>query len=137
MDEEYIKNELLNCEMCELILGTNVDVHVNKNECEIRADIVVEKKKSVRIWGQVITCEHQVVEDALVELVRVINKCECGKKLYEGIAHTYTDCKGFYQFDVCDYKGEVLKIIVGKPVVCRVIPLYDESESSEYEKEKL
>ena len=135
MDDEYIKNEFLNCEICELIPGTNIDVQVNKHECEIRADIVVEKKKSVRIWGQVMTCDHKPVEDALVELVRVVSKCECGKKVYEGIAHTYSDCKGFYQFDVCDFKDDMFKIIVGKPAVCRVVPLMDECQAAEFEQE--
>lgn len=121
------KNEFLSFEACELIEGASADVHVNRNECEVRADIVVERRRSVRIWGQVLTTDHSPVENALVQLVRVSAKCECGK-VYEGIAHTVTDSKGFYQFEVCCPRDEFFKILVGKPASCiRVIPLLEES----------
>ena len=57
MDEEYIKNEFLSCEVCEVIPGTNTDVVVNKNECEMRVVIMVVKKRSVRLWGQVFSSD--------------------------------------------------------------------------------
>jgi hypothetical protein len=128
MEEDLLNNDFLNCETCELIAGTNMDIHVNRNECEVRTDIIVEKKRSVRIWGQVLTTDHCAVENALVELVRVSKNCECGKRVYEGIAHTITDSQGFYQFEVCSTRDEFFKVVVGKAVPCvRAIPLLEES----------
>ncbi|MEI6101202.1 MAG: hypothetical protein WCP73_05115 [Eubacteriales bacterium] len=127
MEKESLKSEVLTYDVCELIAGSSVDVHANRNESEVRADIVVEKKRSVRLWGQVLTAEQNPVQNALVQLVRVSNRCDCGKVELEGIAHTVTDSQGFYQFDVSNVKDDTFKIIVGKPVVCcRVIPLLEE-----------
>ncbi len=128
MEENAIKNGFMNCDTCELIAGANMDVHLNRNECEVRADIIVEKKRSVRIWGQVLTTDQTPVENALIQLIRVSTTCNCGKTIYEGVAHTITDNKGFYQFDVCSALDDLFKIIVGKPVPCvRAIPLLEES----------
>lgn len=90
-----------NCkrEFCESIRGNSFDVDLNKNDCEIRADVKVGKKNCVRLWGQVKDCDDQPVQDALVKLLKPIYKQ--GKVEYIGIAHTITDCLGFYQFDVC------------------------------------
>ena len=86
-------------EYCESIVGNFFDVALNKNDCEVRADIIVSRKKSVRLWGQVKDCEDEPIKDALIKLLKPIYKK--GKIEYIGIAHTITDCLGFYQFDVC------------------------------------
>ena len=99
------------------VLGNSIDIHVgrNDNSAEIRADVKVEEFCSKRIWGQVINCYNQPVANSLVKLVRVV--CQGNKKFYEGVAHTITDCEGFYQFDVCDNDdNECYKLIINKAV---------------------
>lgn len=111
MGEEYGKSE------CEkgFIGGNSIDVQVKDCDCEIKADITVSEVKSVRIWGQVKTCKGQPVAHALVKLLKIVKKsCDCE---YHGVAHTITDCKGFYQFDLCsDEMGCSYKILVSKAV---------------------
>lgn len=86
-------------EYCETVRGNAMDVELKNNDCEIRADIIVGREKCVRLWGQIKDCEGNPVKDALVKLLKPIYKY--GKIEYVGIAHTITDCLGFYQFDVC------------------------------------
>ncbi len=117
-EEEYKKyegkcdnhNEYMSC--CELVKGNSIDIEVEKEDCEVRADLVVNRSHTVRIWGQVKDCEGDGVSDVLVKLLKVLSK-KHGK--YVGVAHTITDCQGFYQFDVakCE-KDSYYKIIVGK-----------------------
>ncbi|MGL4990549.1 MAG: hypothetical protein ACRC57_05170 [Sarcina sp.] len=97
------------------VLGNSIDIHVGKNDqsAEIRADVKVDEFESKRIWGQVINCSNQPIANSLVKLIKVI--CKGNKKYYEGVAHTITDCEGFYQFDVCDNnENECYKIIITK-----------------------
>lgn len=99
------------------VLGNSIDIHVGKNDCsaEIRADVKVNEFESKRIWGQVLNCHNEPVPNSLVKLVRVV--CQGNRKYYEGIAHTITDCEGFYQFDVCDNNdNECYKIIINKAI---------------------
>lgn len=100
-------------ELCESVQGNEVDLDLKKCDCEVRADLVVNRKHCIRVWGQVIDCECHPVKDALVNLLRSYN--HHGKVEYEGIAYTSTDCCGFYQFDVCvEDDLDKYKIIVGK-----------------------
>ncbi|MEG1002141.1 MAG: hypothetical protein RSF37_01990 [Clostridium sp.] len=99
------------------VLGNSIDIHVDRcdNSAEIRADIKVDEFNSKRIWGQVLNCNGEPVPNSLVKLVRVV--CQGNRKYYEGIAHTITDCEGFYQFDVCEnLENECYKIIINKAV---------------------
>ncbi|MHB1314340.1 MAG: hypothetical protein ACYCX2_02500 [Christensenellales bacterium] len=96
---------------CEYIKGNVAEVEVKECDCEIRADVVVKKIRCIRLWGQVTTCEGRPVEEALVKLVKEV--CHGKDTKLIGIAHTVTDCKGFYQFDLCAEKAEY-KVIVGK-----------------------
>lgn len=111
-------NETINCKKkdCEHIEGNIVEIDVKKDDCEIKADIEVDRKKTVRLWGQVKDCRGIPVNCALVKLVKKINVC--GKPHLKGLAHTVTDCKGFYQFDICTpVHQEKFFIIVGKPAI--------------------
>ncbi|MGL5439840.1 MAG: hypothetical protein ACRDA4_05555, partial [Filifactoraceae bacterium] len=102
---------------CEPIFGNSLDLDVDDCSCEIRADVVVEKTSpSVRLWGQIKDCSGCPVPNALIKLVRV-SHCN-GTHKYEGIAHTISDCYGFYQFDLCanDCKSNSYRVIVGKSV---------------------
>lgn len=103
----------LNNSCCEVINGNNIDMDLCTDDCEIRADIVVSKANTVRVWGQVKDCDDGPVVNALVKLVRPVNM---GDKIeYEGVSHTLTDCSGFYQFDVEACQTDVkYKILVGK-----------------------
>lgn len=99
------------------VLGNSIDIHIGKNDksAEIRADVKVDEFNSKRIWGQVVNCKNEPVPNSLVKLVRVV--CQGNKKHYEGIAHTITDCEGFYQFDVCENNdNECYKLIINKAV---------------------
>ncbi|MEG0229547.1 MAG: hypothetical protein RR640_02980, partial [Oscillospiraceae bacterium] len=82
----------------------NFDVSPSMPDSEIRADVTVGERRAVRVWGQIRDCQGRPIGKALLKLVRKINSC--GRERYIGVAHTVTDCEGFYQFDVCvDERG--------------------------------
>lgn len=102
-------------EPCENIKGNVLDLDVKRTDSEIRADIQVsnEKKCCVRIWGQITDCYGKPIEHALVKLLETCRSY--GKIEYKGVAHTTTDCKGYYQFEVClDDEYDKFRIIVSK-----------------------
>lgn len=105
-----------NCENSNVVVGNSVDIDMkDKHLCgssEIRSDIVVEEFNAKRVWGQVVNCNGCPVANCLVKLVKIV--CENGKNYYRGIAHTITNCEGFYQFDVCSDDCSCYKIIVNK-----------------------
>ena len=106
-------NETLYNPCCEVITGNNIDMELCKDDCEVRADIVVSRSNTVRVWGQVKDCNNNPIANALVKLVKpvLINGCI----EHDGVAHTLTDCAGFYQFDVETPKNNVrYKVLVGK-----------------------
>ncbi|MGL4800951.1 MULTISPECIES: hypothetical protein [Peptostreptococcaceae] len=123
------KNECNNNCTCSMestiITGNSLELDVNYCESEIRADIVVSEFKSVRLWGQVINCDGRPIPNALVKLLKV----ECyGKHIsYKGIAHTISDCEGFYQFDLCGNADDddCYKLLVSKAAYGpeRIIPV--------------
>lgn len=102
------------------ILGNSVDIKLKECDAsEVRADVLVEnatREKEchvVRLWGQVKDCNGEPVSNALIKLIKVTNGCN--GKSYQGIAHTISDCEGFYQFDLCYCSGhESYKVLVGK-----------------------
>ena len=97
----------------KIAYGNSLDLKVGDCESEIRADITVEEFESVRVWGQILNCEGKPVPNALVKLVKVV--CGCKKTDYIGVAHTMTDCEGFYQFEVCTCPDDACyRIIVSK-----------------------
>jgi hypothetical protein len=77
------------------IIGNSVDVSM-RDVChsEIKANIIVKELDTVRLWGQVKDCKGRPIANVTMKLL----KYECGE--YNGIAHTVTDCQGFYQFDL-------------------------------------
>lgn len=98
---------------CEYIEGNTIDINIEANDCEIKADITVAPAiKTVRVWGRVRECNGCPVEGALVKLVKE-TASGCDTYDYSGVAHGVTDCEGFYQFDVCDKCG-AYKVIVSK-----------------------
>ena len=106
--------------------GNSLDVDVNYCESEIRADIVVSEFNSVRLWGRIVNCEGKPVVNALIKLVKVV--CEGCHVYYQGVAHTISDCDGFYQFELCscdeDDETPCYKVLVSKAAYGqeRIIP---------------
>ena len=98
---------------CTVFNGNSVDININNCECEIRADIVLSEYKAVRLWGRVVNCEGKPIENALIKLVKF--ECDCKHEYYRVIAHTISDCKGFYQFELCNYDDKSkYKLLVSK-----------------------
>lgn len=112
---------------CSIISGNSLDVNVNKCDCEVRADIMVAEFNSVRLWGRVVNCDGKPVSNALVKLLKVV--CQGDRVGYQGVAHTVSDCDGFYQFEVCNLhdgcEEPCFKVLVGKAAVGpeRLIPV--------------
>lgn len=91
------------------VVGNSVNFSVGSNDSEIKADIIVGYRNSVRVWGQVKDCNGQAIGCAYVKLVKMT------KHGLVGIAHTISDCLGFYQFDICPCTdGCDFTVIVGK-----------------------
>lgn len=117
--EEHLKsdtqcNHISGNEVCECIKGNSLDVNIDKSDSDIRADLVLETKSIIRIWGQIKDCHGNTVGDAIVSLLKpgYIR----GKLNYVCTATTVTDYMGFYQFELDnDYKDTVYRIIVSKP----------------------
>lgn len=87
------------CEFLEGNVSKPIKVDKNTKACEIRVDLEVERRRTIRIWGQVKDCKGKPVKCALLKLVREIKR-DCHTE-FEGVAHGVTDCLGLYQFDVC------------------------------------
>lgn len=98
---------------CDSVKGNAIELELQKDDCEVRADVIVSRTSGVRIWGQVRDCDGYPVSDSLVKLVKVV--VYCGNVEVQGIAHTITDCTGFYQFEVpaCEV-GAKYRILVHK-----------------------
>lgn len=97
-----------------IVYGNSLDLTFGECESEIRADVTVEELQSVRLWGRIINCNGDSIPSALLKLVKVVTDC-CGKVDYHGVAHTVSDCNGFYQFDLCTCPEDTcFKIIVSK-----------------------
>lgn len=99
------------------VFGNSIDINIDpcNSAVEIRADVKVEEFQTKRLWGQIVNCEGRPVPNTLIKLVKVLRKsCETE---YIGMAHTVTDCEGFYQFDICAKEESDYKIIVNKAVI--------------------
>ena len=96
----------------QYVVGNSVDFDIDECDSEIKADITVGKRETVRVWGQIKDCDGNPVPYAYLKLIRTSGNC------MEGIAHTITDCNGYYQFDICRCtdggNGTSFSILVGK-----------------------
>lgn len=79
------------------VIPSGTDVYINKNDCEVKADITVNRIKNIVVWGYVRDCKGYPIEEAFVNLLKYENSYNNELK---AISHTYTDCNGFYQFDL-------------------------------------
>lgn len=101
---------------CSVYEGDNAGLDIKEGECEVRRDLMIKKAECVRIWGQIKDCRGCPVRGALVKLVKQV--CKGHKCWYIGIAHTLTDCQGFYQFDICRKEEKCsYRVIAGKAAV--------------------
>lgn len=101
------------CDTNTIVSGNSIVVDTNCNASEIKADIKVSEFDSLRLWGQVLNCNGQPVSNVLVKLMRII--CTPQGESYQGIAHTITDCNGFYQFELCrEDRNSKYKVLVSK-----------------------
>lgn len=101
----------VNCEreVCERIGPNSSDVWIHEDDCNVRADVKVDKTRTTLLWGYVTGCTDGPVEDATVTLLRSKNGCR-----FEKICHTHTDSTGYYQFELpCDMKGS-FRVVVTK-----------------------
>ncbi|MEF9935498.1 MAG: hypothetical protein RR539_10040 [Clostridium sp.] len=83
-----------NTSSCSYVVGNNANVAINNCDCEVQVDIKVREQNGVRVWGRITDCQGNPVSEVLVKLVKQIPGG------YAGVAHTITDCSGFYQFEV-------------------------------------
>ncbi|MGL5086329.1 MAG: hypothetical protein ACRC68_11545 [Clostridium sp.] len=97
------------CDDDSYVVGNSVDFTIDKCDSEIKADVTVSYRDTVRVWGQIKDCSGKPVQYAYLKLIKVSS---CG---YVGVAHTITDCLGFYQFDICPCTdGSSFRLLVGK-----------------------
>lgn len=83
-----------------IVSGPNTQFSIDACQSQICADITVSEFSTVRVWGQIKNTCNEPVPGVLLKLVRV--GCDAyGEPKYYGLAHTISDCDGFYQFDVC------------------------------------
>lgn len=95
-------------------IGNSATINTDRLTCEseVRADVVIAKENNIRLWGIIKDCDGNIVEHALVKLIE-ITESNC-QRIYKGIAHTVSDCQGFYQFDLCSQNPCVkYKVVVG------------------------
>lgn len=93
----------------QYVVGNSVNFEIDECDSEIKADITVGHRETVRVWGQIRDCEGKPVSYAYLKLIRST------RNGMEGIAHTVTDCNGYYQFDICKCTdGTNFSILVGK-----------------------
>lgn len=84
--------------------GNLMDINIESYNCEVRADLVLSKYKSARLWGRVLKCEGKVVKNALIKLVKV--DYNCNNEWYREVAQTMSECNGFYQFELYNYDNK-------------------------------
>ena len=103
---------------CKYVIGNHSDFDVKDDDCEVNVEKIKVKsiEDKVRIRGEVVNCSGEGIANILVNLL--IEKKDKDKTHFEGVAHTVTDCKGNYLFEVerPDKKDspQKYKVIVGK-----------------------
>ncbi|MGL4772519.1 MAG: hypothetical protein ACRC2K_03045 [Clostridium sp.] len=94
------------------VVGNSVDFTIDKCDSEIKADVTVAYRDTVRVWGQIRDCQGNPIPYAYLKLIK------CTSAGYFGVAHTISDCLGFYQFDICPCNdGSSFRLLVGKASV--------------------
>lgn len=82
---------------CSSIMPCGIDVCIERSDCNVRADVTVDRVRHVLIWGYVTDCSDCPVCGALVRLMKYI---DCSVKNAQNFCHTRTDNSGYYQFEL-------------------------------------
>lgn len=89
------------------ITGNSVSFRIKDDENEIKADIVVDIREELKVWGKVKDCRG--CEAAFLDVILV----SVGDKGYRFIAETTTNSRGWYRFSVCpDDNAHEYKVFV-------------------------
>lgn len=80
------------------VKGDAVKIDFNTNEGDVRLDLVVERKNISKLWGQVKDIDGNYVDYAMVTLLKP--QYVRGEIEYFPIATTFSDCMGFYHFEI-------------------------------------
>ena len=86
---------------------------INLNGCidEIRADLLLENRRQVCIWGQVKDSCNDVVAGAIVSLALL--RCDqYGRQTAQLVAQVRTDCNGIYRYNVNACGNEQYRVYV-------------------------
>lgn len=99
----------------EIIKSSNggvLEFTIMPGDCEVKGDLVVAEKDTLRIWGEVKDCKNYPQNGVLVTLLRpeyINGKCE-----YVAECSTYTNSIGYYQFQMDIMGGDTnYKVAVG------------------------
>lgn len=97
----------------DCIQGKTVEIDLKHEDCDIRLDLIVEKKSVSKLWGQVKDKYGECIEGALVTLLKP--QYIRGQLEYCQVSTTISDCMGFYQFetDQCE-RNLKYRVSVGK-----------------------
>lgn len=108
-----MRNQDQYCESnsCYPFFSDGKDFYVNRNDCDIQVDITERKEKRIIIWGNVCDCCGQPIAHALIKLFRYERDC---KNKLRGICHTFTDCNGYYQFDLPGNSHGKYRVVASK-----------------------
>lgn len=97
----------------DCVQGRTVDIDIKHDDCDIRLDLIVEKKRLSKLWGQVKDKYGMCIEGALVSLLKP--QYVRGEIEYHPVATTISDCYGFYQFEIDQLeRGLKYRVTVGK-----------------------
>ena len=80
---------------CEIFLPNGTDICLDKNDCEKKVNIALDKMKTVNISGYVFDCNDNPLEKAIVRLYEYV---DCGN--LKAVCYTLTNCEGFYEFNL-------------------------------------
>lgn len=75
---------------------TNQCFQVNQETCQVHINLQQKKINQVTVWGQVLDCCQQPVENCPVILCKLCNCNGCDQ--YQPVQQTLTDCQGNYKF---------------------------------------
>lgn len=94
---------------CATILPGEVDVCVGPSDCKVRADVTLNRVRSVSIWGIVTDSRGWPVPGAMVKLLRHSGE---GERCFTEVCRTRTDPRGEYRFDLSGDSAGRYRVLV-------------------------
>ncbi len=80
---------------CEILMPNGTDICLEKDDCEKKVNIKMKRIKTISISGYVYDYDEEPVENAVVRLFEY-EDCDHLK----AVCYTFTDCDGFYIFNL-------------------------------------